>query len=334
MVDRFVKRPDEFTFQRFKISGLRSSIYKEYCKIINAGPNQTVVQLVKPLAQFIGNLPDFTQKTRSSDLSSKAKKVRDAFNLAKSPVHLIFEDIPKALGYEKELEKKEPNLEGLSLSLQSCLKELNDSYPNMIKRQIKMLAEAFNIDKDSNLEELRQVVTGRYMGLEQHTVDVDGLKAFIKRLTKRQDDDESWLENILMFLSHKPTKKWTDTDCSEVDVKLSDYAKRILDLESLRVHYDREKSKFDGEFDVILLNSVKKGSEPVNEVVTIDRRRKEAIQDCKEAIYMAIKKHSDTELQLAALAVVVDEFLNERRKPKSHETRGADRFREVKNVKQ
>ena len=104
MVDRFVKRPDEFTFQRFKISGLRSSIYKEYCKIINAGPNQTVVQLVKPLAQFIGNLPDFTQKTRSSDLSSKAKKVRDAFNLAKSPVHLIFEDIPKALGYEKELE--------------------------------------------------------------------------------------------------------------------------------------------------------------------------------------------------------------------------------------
>ena len=333
MVDRFVKRPDEFTFQRFKISGLRSSIYKEYCKIINAGPNQTVVQLVKPLAQFIGNLPDYTQKTRSSDLSAKAKKVRDAFNLAKSPVHLIFEDIPKALGYEKELERKEPNLEGLSLSLQGCLKELNDSYPNMIKRQIRMLSEAFNIDKDTSLEELRHVVIGRYKGLEQHTVDVDGLKAFIKRLTKRQDDDESWLENILMFLSHKPTKKWSDTDCSEVDVKLSDYAKRILDLESLRVHYDREKSKFDGEFDVILLNSIKKGNEPVNEVVTIDRRRKEAIQDCKEEIYMAIKKHSDAELQLAALASVVDEFLNERRRPKSHESRSFDRVREVKNGK-
>jgi hypothetical protein len=331
MVDRFVKRPDEFTFQRFRITGLRSSIYKEYCKIINTGSNQTVVQLVKPLAQFIGSLPDYTQKTKSSELSLKSKKVRDAFNLAKSPEHLIFEDIPKALGYEKELTKDEPNLEGLSQSLQACLKELNDCHPDMIKRQIRMLSEAFNIDKESSIEDLRLIVTGRYQGLEQHTVDADGLKAFIKRLTKRQGDDETWLENILMFLGQKPTKKWTDTDCSEVDVKLSDYAKRILDLETLRVHYDKERNKIDGEFDVILLKSLKKGSEPINEVVTIDRRRKEAIQVCKEEIYSAIKKHSDGELQLAALAEVVDEFLNERRKPSSEENQSNARIREVKN---
>ncbi|RCW96327.1 hypothetical protein [Marinomonas foliarum] len=331
MVDRFVKRPDEFTFQRFRITGLRSSIYKEYCKVIDTGSNQTVVQLVKPLAQFIGNLPDYTQKTKSSDLSLKAKRVRDAFNLAKSPEHLIFEDIPKALGYEKELSKEEPNLEGLSQSLQGCLKELNDNYPNMIKRQLRMLSEAFNIDRDSGLVDLRMIVSGRYKGLEQHTVDVDGLKAFIKRLTKRQGDDETWLENVLMFLGQKPTRKWTDTNCSEVDVKLSDYAKRILDLETLRVHYDKEKSKIDGEFDVILLKSLKKGNEPVNEVVTIDRRRKEAIQDCKEEIYSAIKKHSDRELQLAALAEVVDEFLNERRKPSSNENHSDARIKEVKD---
>lgn len=331
MVDRFVKRPDEFTFQRFRITGLRSSIYEEYCKIINTGSKQTVVQLVKPLAQFIGSLPEYTQKTKSSELSLRAKKVRDAFNFAKSPEYLIFEDIPKALGYEKELTKEQPNLEGLAQSLQACLKELNDCYADMMKRQIRMLSEAFNIDKESNIEDLRIIVAGRYKGLEQDTVDVDGLKAFIKRLTKRQGDDETWLENVLMFLGQKPTKKWTDTDCSEVDVKLSDYAKRILDLETLRVHYDKERSKFDDEFDVILLKSLKKGCEPINEVVTIDRRRKEAIQICKNEIYHAIRKHSDGELQLAALAEVVDEFLNERRKPTSREQHSNARIREVKN---
>ncbi len=99
----------------------------------------------------------------------------------------------------------------------------------------------------------------------------------------------------------------------------------------LRAHYDNEKNKVDGEFDVILLKSLKKGSDPINELVTIDRRRKEAIQDCKEEIYNAIKKHSDGELQLAALAEVVDEFLNERRKPSSNENYRNVRIREVKN---
>ncbi len=331
MLDRFVKRPDEFTFQRFKISGLRSSIYKEYTKIINTGSKQTVVQLVRPLAKFIGDLPLYTQKTKSHELSEKAKKVRNAFNLAKSPEHLIFEDIPKALGFEKELTKAKPNLEGLSLSLQACLSELKNAYPNMIKLQTQMLLEAFHMNADSDLSSLRRKTIGRYEGLEQHTVDVDGLRAFIKRITKKEGNDDDWLENILMFLGQKPSKKWTDTNRSEADVKLSDYAKRILDLEALRVHYDRSKSNMDGEFDVILLKSLKKGSEPIDEVVAIDRKRKDAIQECKSELLRALHEHSDSELQLAALAEVVNEFLTERIKPNKKSARGQKRIREVKH---
>jgi len=331
MLERFVKRPDEFTFQRFKISGLRSSIYKEYTKIIDTGSKKTVVQLVRPLAKFIGNLPLYTQKTKTSELSEEAKKVRNAFNLAKSPEHLIFEDIPKTLGYEKELTKDNPNLEGLSLALQGCLAELKGAYPNMIKQQIKMLLEAFHMNADSDLTSLRRKAIGRYEGLEQHTVDVDGLKAFIKRITKKEGDDESWLENILMFLGQKPSSKWSDTDRSEADVKLSDFSKRIMDLEALRVHYDRSKQNMDGEFDVILLKSLKKGSEPIDEVVAIDKKRKKAIQQCKAELLRALHEHSDSELQLAALAEVVDEFLTERNKPNAKSTPGKNRLREVKH---
>lgn len=333
MLDRFVKRPDEFTFQRFKITGLRSTIYEEYCKIINAGTEQTVVQLVAPLAQFIGELPLYTLKTKSSDISEKARKVRSAFEYSKSPEHLLFEDIPHALGYEEELQKKKPNLEGLASSLQSCLKELKDAYPNMLEQQVKMLLEAFHMGENTSLADLRSNAIGRYAGLDQYTVDVDGLRAFIKRITKKQGSDEEWLENILMFLGQKPSKNWTGTDRAEADVKLSDFGKRILDLESLRLHYDKSKEHMDGEFDVILLKSLKKGGEPIDEVVAIDRKRKEAIQGCKEELKKALSEHSN-ELQLAALAEVVDEFLLERRnsntkKPKSSKAR--NKIKEVKN---
>ena len=137
-----------------------------------------------------------------------------------------------------------------------------------------------------------------------------------------------------MFLGHKPSRNWTDTDRAEADVKLSDYAKRILDLEALRVYYDRSKKHMDGEFDVILLKSLKKGREAIDEVVAIDLKRKEAIQNCKTELKKALAEHSDSELQLAALAEVVDEFLMERNKPNTRASTSANtrkRFKGVKN---
>jgi len=313
MIERFVKRPDEFKFQRFRITGLRASIYEEYSKVIESGnEKKTVIQMVRPLAKFIGGLEQFTLKTKSSDVSDKSKKVRDAFNLAKSPESLLFEDIPKALGYEKELSKSKPNLEGLATDLQASLQELKAVYPNMVKQQIKLLQQAFHMDDDGSLEDLRRKAIGRYDGLEQNTVDVDGLRAFIKRLTKKEGEDKEWLENVLMFLGQKPSDKWTDTDRAEADVKLSDFAKRILDLETLRVHYDRTAEKTEGDFDVILLKSLKKGKEPVDEVVAIDKTRHEAIKDVKNKLKKELSEHKDSELQLAALAELVDEFLTDR----------------------
>lgn len=335
MVERFVKRPDEFTIQRFKISGLRASIYEEYSKIIDGGDKtkKTVIQLVRPLANWIGNLEHYTLKTKSSEISEKAKRVRDSFLLAKSPESLLFEDIPEALGFENELKKKTPNLEGMAASLQGCLQELKSAYPKMLERQVKNMSRAFHMDENQELADLRRKAIGRYEGLDQHTVDVDGLKAFIKRLARRDCDDQAWLENVLMFLGRKPTAKWTDTDLSEADVKLSDFAKRILDLETLRVHYDRNAEKLNGDFEVILLKSLKKGCEPIDEVVAIDQARHDAIQDVKSTLRDALKSHSDSELQLAVLAELVDEFLTERRSATSSKREKAKKakLKQVKN---
>ena len=314
-VERFVKVPHEFTVQRFRIEGLRASIFDQYAMALyNDGKKKTVVELVRPLAIFIGALPDFTKKTRSTLLTGTTQAVRNAFNLAKSPERLLFEDLPKALGFTQadqstRIDAISADVEGFSAELQSALRELKYAYSKMLEEQQRLLAQAFHISDESDLEKLRKQLSGRYQGLDEYTVDVDGMRAFIRRLTRADGSDDQWFNDILMFLGKKPTKKWTDADRAEVEVKLSDYSKRILDLETLRLHYDKTAERMEGDFDVILLKSLKKGSDPIDEVVAIDKSRHEAIKGVKAELGSVLRQHKDKELQLAILAEYVDEFL-------------------------
>ncbi|MEW6647427.1 MAG: hypothetical protein AB1450_09535 [Pseudomonadota bacterium] len=315
-LERFVKVGNEFTVQRFRIEGMRASIYEQYSRaLFNDGTNKTIIELVRPLAKFIGELEEYTRKTKGSDLSARARAVRSAFNLAKSPERLLFEDLPEALGYDVKAlsDGKQSNIEDFAKVLMDTLRELKYAYSHLLEQQQRLLAQAFHMDAETPLADLRQKINGRYAGLEQYTVDVDGLKAFIKRLCKTEGSDEHWFENILMFLGQKPSSKWSDADRSEAEVKLSDYSKRILDLEMLRLHYERTEKRCDGEFDVILLKSLKKGAEPIDEVVAIDKKRHDAIQGVKIELTNALEEYQDKELQLAALAEFVDDFLNKYR---------------------
>ncbi len=308
-LERLVKAPGDFSIQRFRIEGLRASIFERYEQALFENQKQrTVVDIARPLAKFITELPDFTARTKGPELSNTARAVRDAFQFSRSPEHLLFEDLPRALGYtEKDI--KAGALQDFSKRLTDSLRELKYALPKLIDHQRELIAQAFNLDPTLELAQVKDILVGRYAGLEEYTVDVDGLRAFIKRLSNNTKEASQWLENVLMFLGHKPVAKWTDADRAEADVKLSDYSRRILDLETLRLHYDRRAKTAEGEFDVILLKTLKKGAEPIDEVVAIDPKRHAAAEAIKDGFRAALDGYEDRELQLAAVAEFVDEFL-------------------------
>ena len=65
LLERFVKRPDQFSVQRFKIDGLNASIFNQYCKVVSGGAEpKTILDIAKPLANFMGKLPEYTLKTK------------------------------------------------------------------------------------------------------------------------------------------------------------------------------------------------------------------------------------------------------------------------------
>ena len=97
-LERFVKRPDFFTVQRFRISGMRATIFKQYVKALYGDTEQSksLLSIVKPLAKFMAELPDYTKSTKN--ISPIAQKTRKVFELAKTPEEVLFNILPEACG--------------------------------------------------------------------------------------------------------------------------------------------------------------------------------------------------------------------------------------------
>jgi hypothetical protein len=317
LIERFVRRPDSFTVQRFRLHGVRASIFKEYARALYGDQDKVrdLLSIARPLARFMGELPEYTQKTKR--ISPRAQQVRNAFKLSKSPEKLLFEALPAACGLDGfDLNGgSAESSEGFAEILMETLRELKYAYDELLEEQLRLFCQAFNLDKTTDLTDLRAVLRGRLDGLQSYTVDVDGLRAFIQRVVKKAGDDDAWFANLLMFLgSSKAPKKWADADRDAVEFRLAEYARRINDLEKLRVHYEGQKQKRGADFDVILLRALRQGASEHDEIVCIDDKTRAAIRQLKEDIAGQLSGLPDKELRLALLAEVVDEFLINYRK--------------------
>ncbi len=317
-IERFTRSPNSFQVQRFRIAGMRASIFEQYSRVIygDAAGKQTLLSIARPLAQFLGGLPEYTRKTRR--VSKTAQQVREAFNLAKTPEKLLFEALPEACGIEHihhdDDADADGKLEGFTETLTNVLRELRGAFENLLDRQRRLFCQAFGLSVTTSLEEVRRILSGRLTGLDRYTVDLEGLRGFIVRATNSSIDNDSWFSNLLMFIAKgKAPKKWSDSDADAVEFRLSEYARRLNDLEKLRVHYEGEKARRSANFEVVLLRAVRQGTSEVDELVSIDDRVRLALASHKETFRANLSDLGDKELQLALLAEIVDEFLTEYR---------------------
>ena len=308
-LERFVKTPSLFQVQRFRIEGVRSSIFKQYVRALFRDENErTVIQAIKPLASFVADLNEFTQKT-TDGISPQTRRFRSAFSTAKSPERLLFEDIPRALGVR--LDSFEENDEGTYIeAIQECIRQLKNAYSKMLAGQQGLLAQALQLEPNSTLDEIRNR-TGRYQDLQRLTVDTDGLKAFINRLVEDKKSNDEWFVDVLMFLARKHPEKWLDSDKTLVDSRLSDYSRRLLELETIRIQQDRIKHSTDDSFEVTLLKSVKQGSKEHMHPVVIRATQRAAAETLKDKLQECLDSCDDKDLQLAALAELVDGVLGD-----------------------
>jgi len=302
-IERFARRPQDFEVQRFRIEGVRATLFREYESAFfsDRRPSRTVLSLARPLVQFIGELPEYTRAT--SNLSPATQRVRDALLYSKSPERLLFEDLPQACGLSS---RDSATSVGLGDAVRECLRELKYAFPRLLDDQRSLFCRTLQLSEATELTELRRVLPGRLGGLDKYTIDSEGLRAFIRRAVNEHDDDETWFRNLLVFLGRKPVEKWTDADHSAAELRLKEFARRINDLRKLQVHYaDVELRTGATTAEVVLLRAVSTRGHEADEAVVISDEYREATAGLVKEVLGRLEQLSNRELRLAVLAQAV-----------------------------
>ena len=313
MVEKFIKAPDAFTFQRVRVEGKKEVIFEQYFAALGIDRgNKTLLDLATILVDTFARLPEYTLKTQDG-LPVNVKNVRAAFQLAKSPETFIFKELPQALGYPEasEVSASSEEFSGFSNELGKVLHSLSNAHIKLKREQLNLICSAFGQRNDQNVSAVRKIILERFEGLEASTRDTTGVRAFIMRLTKKLGDDDSWLENILMFLGHKSTEKWTDTDRDVSESRLTKFAEQVNDLEILNFNQPKNKVDFSSEQNRYLLSSTKKGSEQVfKKAVSIDSKVAKSIKVVVASLEKELNTLDNRELKFAALAKIIDAYFN------------------------
>jgi hypothetical protein len=289
------KRPELFTVEALDLTGIRADLFNGYFeKLIGEIPeDNTLLDIVKPLAKFIAQLPPYTRSTKS--LSPKTIAVRDAFQQTQSPMKLLFEILPTACGYPSYIgtEFHDNNPTEFLNELARHLNSLNNAYKILLKDFQQQLANALEESPDIELANLRVILNKKYAGLEKYSTDTQGLKAFILRLQDNKTTDMAWLESVAAFLGKSPPNKWLQTNRIEAEYRLIDLSERLLRLKTVHPNNSEDSN-------IAVVRFVGSQDEGKDEIVYLTEELKENARRAVDAI-----NETDKNKNLAIVAEIM-----------------------------
>ena len=319
IVEKIIKKPKDFSLQRFAQNQTHLSILESYHDLLDDGfdsgaenceaaKQPTLIDSARKLAKFMAGLPDYAKNTLG--ISKKAAKFRESFFAAKSPYRLMFIDIPEIFDLKPFAIRtvSEDELKQFRVDLSNVISELRSAHHVLINANIKReICDAFGEPHDLPLDDLKtRLTSNRYRDLQNYTIDTKGLKAFLGRVCDEHGDGRFWIENIANFLARKPSEKWIDEDWDTAKFRLTEFTAKIRDIEKLRALKPRKtKSNFDDDTRVILIRTLSEGAESEDKIAILNNNRIQKLGKLVQEIERKLEKLEDPELANAVLAMIL-----------------------------
>jgi hypothetical protein len=205
---RLARRPETFEFQLCRINGVRKALISELAAVVQAerAESSHLLSIVRPLYQFVAGLPEYARNT--DQLSPETLALRKAIDAAREPADLVFNELPKALGFEPK-SKGSADPTALAKKLGQSITDLRRCFPELQNRMAAAILHSFRHDgplqtwRESIAESAETVLVG--LGEPE-------LRAFCLKLIDTENPVPDWLEALGSLLVRVPPSRWRDRD--------------------------------------------------------------------------------------------------------------------------
>lgn len=200
-----MRRPELFAVAGSRVAGPRAAIVDRIAKAVQA-PAATV-PVVRALFRMVRQLPEVA--CRTSRLSERTRRVRDAFDKAKVPERFLFVDLPVALGLPPFPDEgtDRQSIDAFFTGLNASLQEWS-AIADAIHGDAKcILLRACGFEAtDSGWQRFREAATR----LEPGESDLQ-LRQLLRRIVE-SSADPAGVASVLALVSGRPPASWLDED--------------------------------------------------------------------------------------------------------------------------
>ncbi len=297
---RLIKAPETFEIQYYPINNIRTSLFNKLLNELgfnqNNLPSIELLDVVKPLIVFFGNLPEYVLYTNS--LSPQSQKIRTILKTTTDPVNLLFTDLPLACNVQPN---KGQNLDQTAVdiyvgNLKNSIDEMRSSYAKLLIKIQEELLKEFEL-KDG-FEKNRFALAKRASALAVFVTEIR-LKSFCLRLADTNLSPELWTESLANLICAMPAPKWRDKDVYRYEQEIHKLCKQFLRVEA--TVYDKSK-KEPSEISV-RISLTRPSGEEKDLVVYLSNNEVDMVQELQIKLEKLLEKHG--QLGMAAASGVL-----------------------------
>jgi hypothetical protein len=313
LLERLTKAPERFELRFLSVQGTRLAVLRalatEFDLVLRSSTRQQaapLLSIVAPLLETVRQLPEYTLRT--ARLGREASAVRTALLQAREPDQLIFDQLPRALGYPAIRAHAGSDVKDFAASLHGALAELQQAYPTLLERIATTISSEFSLHQRNSL---KVEAAARARPLLSQVADTR-LRSLLFVMTSDALDDNDWLEAIGLAISGRPPQAWQADDEELFAANAASLLGSFRRVEAL--YFDGRADSPAGFLPRKVTVTHPDGSE-VSRVVWVDESQLPVMSRMLQETRAMIARELPTFGEEALLATLADQILRSARHP-------------------